>query len=101
MEPKIKFNHDRVEKIVQTILDNRMKGVARCASVPKNPENIDELTLSINDEIRTGVRELSYERYRLVVVLSVGELVGGVADVMFSSRCLWDCLLYTSPSPRD
>ena len=91
MEPKVKFNHQRVEKLVQVILENRMKWATRRISSSKYIEDADELTMSITDEIRASARELSYERYRLVVVVNLGQLPeGSVADVLFASRCLWD-----------
>jgi len=95
MEPKIKFNYDRAEKLVHEILSSRIKLAARRTSVNKNPEGPDELTLSITDEIRASVRDMFYERYRLVVVVSLGELVGGMAEVFFASRCLWEPLFDT------
>jgi len=90
MEPKVKFNHERVERLVQAILDSRMTRPTRRTSMSKYPDDAGELTLSITDEIRASVRDLAYERYRLVVVVSVGDRADGMADVTFVSRCLWD-----------
>lgn len=93
MEPKIKFNHVRVEGLLQAILWGRLKSTAgRGASQPlsKFPENAKELTLSITNEIRSSVRDMQYERYRLVVMVNLGDPAGGTAEVVMASRCLWD-----------
>jgi len=92
MEPKVKFNHEKAEKLMQAILDSRVEWATatRRSSVSKYPEDADELTLSITDEIRASVRDLAYERYRLVVQVSLGEVAGGSADIMLASRCLWN-----------
>jgi len=92
MEPKVKLSSERVERLLYAILTSRLKPpeTQRTSVTFKYKDNMDELTLSITDEIRASIREMSYERYRLVVVVSLFELVAGVADVMFASRCLWD-----------
>ena len=86
LEPKIKFSCSRAQKLIQTILDSRVQR----SLTAKFKEDADQLTLSITDEIRASVRDLWYERYRLVVVVSVGDLAAGFTDVLFASRCLWD-----------
>jgi len=90
MEPKVKFNHEKAEKLMQSILDSRVAWTTQRTSVPKYPEDADELTLSITDEIRASVRDLAFERYRLVVQVSLGEVAEGSADIMLTSRCLWN-----------
>ena len=92
MEPKVKFNHERAERLVHSILDSRLKWASSRldGATGFSSEDVDELTLSITDEIRSSVRDLSFERYRLVVLVNVGETAAGIADVRVASRCLWD-----------
>jgi len=90
MEPRVRFNEQRAERLLQAILESRLTMTTRRTSLSEYPDDADELTLSITDEVRASVRDLMYERYRLVVVVSVGALAGGIADATFASRCLWD-----------
>jgi len=91
----VRFNQERAERLVQAILENRMTIMTQRTSLSTYPEDADELTLSITDEIRASVRDLMYERYRLVVMVSVGAMAEGTADATFASRCLWDASVDT------
>jgi len=93
MEPKVKFSYERVGRLVHAILDSRLRSASEKLSGSTKSffeESADVLTLSITDEIRASVRDMSFERYRLVVVVNLGETAGGIADVRVASRCLWD-----------
>jgi len=54
MEPRVHFKHDRVEKLLDTILESQMRHVEKRRNKPtaKPVDDDDELALSICDEVR-------------------------------------------------
>jgi len=98
------FNRERVGKLLNAILNSRLMwktspGATTTGRRPSREQrrkswsktaNVDELTLSITDEIRASVRDLQFDRYRLVVIVSIGDVSVGGTDVLFASRCLWN-----------
>ena len=81
------FSKDERDKLIADFVDEQLKAI----------ENFDEVLIAMLDAIGKGI--------------SIMELVWGVdtdgsniiEDIQYvhSKKLIWDCLLYTSPSPRD
>lgn len=96
MEPHRRFNHEKVETVVKEIVDARMK------DFKYHPKFCANLSKSLGDEIKERVKRLNFDRYKIVVVVHIGEKSSQSA--VLSSRCAWDQKLddyatYTMETP--
>ncbi|KAJ8306079.1 hypothetical protein KUTeg_016624 [Tegillarca granosa] len=82
MSPDCKFDPIKVEKIIEKVLNGRLGGMRYS---PKFSCNMMKV---VSDEIKDKVKELKFERYKIVCVLVLGEPRDQCAIV--SSRCAWD-----------
>lgn len=97
MAPDSKFDPLKVEKIIEKVLNGRLSGMRYS---PKFSCNMMKV---VGDEIKDKVKELKFERYKIVCILVLGEPRDQCAIV--SSRCAWDQKLdnfatYTFQSPQ-
>ena len=82
MEPQRKFNGDTVEKVIKEVVDDRLKTMKYHAKLCAN------LTKLMSEEIKDRVKRLRFDRYKIIVVIHIGEKKGQYMIV--SSRCAWD-----------
>ncbi|XP_046550242.1 dynein light chain Tctex-type 5-like [Haliotis rubra] len=82
MEPKVKFTVFTVHSMLKEILDERLNGFSY------NPKFCVTMTQVLTDEIKDRMKQMSWDRYKLVVVVMLGERKD--QDVMVTSRCAWD-----------
>ncbi|KAL4237013.1 hypothetical protein ACF0H5_005397 [Mactra antiquata] len=82
MEPKRKFKPEEVEKVIQSIVDQRMQGFKY------HPKFCPNMCKILTDELKDGVKKLRYDRYKIVAVVHIGERKDQSALV--ASRCAWD-----------
>lgn len=80
MEPIKKFPHDATVKIVTETLEKHLKGEQY------QPEFAGQMCLSLSEVIKQRVKELNVERYRIIVVVHIGQKR---AEARVASRCLW------------
>lgn len=97
MEPKNKFDTHAVKDIIDTILQSRLSGMKYSARLtPK-------IGKSLSDEIKDRVKMLNMDRYKIVCVLTIGQM--GNQGLMLSSRCTWnekfDCYATSSFKNQD
>ena len=83
----MKFKHDKVKTIIEAVLNSHLTGVQY------NPESCKELVLNLSEVIKKGVKELNYQRYKMVCMVSIGELKD--QGMLMGSRCCWDPKLDT------
>ncbi|KAJ3057482.1 hypothetical protein HDU99_007250, partial [Rhizoclosmatium hyalinum] len=95
MKPDRKFQSAPVKKIVDEILQNTLK------KAKYDPEKVPVLSAKIGNEILAAVKKLEYERYKIVVDVTIGEFKG--QGIRVASRSLWDTTTdtYTSASFRN
>ncbi|CAG9795688.1 unnamed protein product [Diatraea saccharalis] len=67
LNPRRRFNVEKVEKILQKTIDYEL------AEVEYSEKSVPELTLSLAETIRNSVKEENYDRYRIVVVVTIGQ----------------------------
>lgn len=77
-----RFKTKPVEDIIETILQERLCDLSYSA------ERCRKLLVPIAEEIKSKVKLLGYDRYKLVCVVHIGSINN--QDVRIASRCLWD-----------
>ncbi|XP_021208411.3 tctex1 domain-containing protein 1-A [Bombyx mandarina] len=82
LNPRKRFNVEKVEKMLNTILDSEL------AEVEYSEKLIPELCMNLADSIRISVKEENYDRYRIIVSVSIGQRRQQSVHVFHSF--LWD-----------
>jgi len=82
MEPDKKFSSSEVETVIKQVLFPTLNGMKYS---PKLCCNIMKI---LSDDIKKRVKELGYPRYKIVCILTLGEVKDQCAAV--TSRCTWD-----------
>ena len=82
LQPKVKFNCEEIESVMKDIAD------ARLEKLEYSPRKCAMITKILSEEVKNRVKEMGYERYKLVCVVSMGENDG--QGLRISSRCNWD-----------
>ena len=77
-----KFNKKEVSAIIREIFEKRLE------KAEYDSEKVAQMTKELANEIRDTVTAKKYERYRLVVNLTIGEQKG--QGIKMGCRCLWD-----------
>ncbi|KAI8619960.1 Tctex-1 family-domain-containing protein [Chytriomyces sp. MP71] len=92
LKPDRKFQSEPVRRIAEEVLQNTLK------KAKFDPNKIADLSAKIGNEILAGVKKLEYDRYKIVVDVTIGEFKG--QGIRVASRCLWDTTTdtYTSAS---
>ncbi|KAK2149618.1 hypothetical protein LSH36_444g02052 [Paralvinella palmiformis] len=82
MEPRRRLDIEHIKSTVEVIINRRMKGFHYSADVA------GIVTKIITEEIKDAVKEMNFDRYKLVCMVSLGQRQG--QGVRISSRCVWD-----------
>ena len=82
MEPKIKFSPSKVEEAIAEVVQQRLRGLAY------TPKKCLLLSKVLSEEIKDSIKELGFERYKLVCVVTMGQVKD--QGLRISSRCSWD-----------
>lgn len=82
MKPDKKFQSEKVQRLVDDILHKNLD------KFEYDSNAVVELTKTISNEILDAVKKLEYERYKVVVDVTLGEFKG--QGIRVASRCLWD-----------
>lgn len=90
LEPPRKFRSSEAKAVIERILKEHLEKEQYDAS--RSAYTAKLLSQIIKDE----VKELNYERYKIAVVTSVGQLQD--QGMVTASRCVWDTNLDTSAS---
>ncbi|XP_044738966.1 dynein light chain Tctex-type 5-A [Chrysoperla carnea] len=83
LESKNPFLHEPVENIIRTIISARFNRNSRY-----NASEAPQMVTKLSQKIREKVKELNFERYRLIVLVSICENHGQSGLGMM--KCLWD-----------
>ncbi|XP_018920758.1 dynein light chain Tctex-type 5-A [Cyprinus carpio] len=78
--PERRFSTDRAHEIIKHIVDERLETVeysCSCSGISKE----------LSDCIKTAVKKLLYDRYKLVCYVAIGQLKDSVVNC--SSRAIW------------
>ncbi|KAJ3413594.1 Tctex1 domain-containing protein 3 [Chytridiales sp. JEL 0842] len=95
MKPEKKFQSEAVRKLADEILQRTLQ------KVKYDAEKVPELTMAIANEMLASVKKLEFDRYKIVVDVSIGEFKG--QGIRSASRALWDTSTdsYASTSYRN
>lgn len=82
LEPEVKFQSDKVKKIIESVLESQLK------EETYDPKACKQLVLTLSEIIKSRVKDLNYQSYKLICVVSIGELKD--QGFRMGSRCCWD-----------
>ena len=82
LEPEVKFQPDKVKGIIESVLESQLK------DEKYDPKSCKQLVLTLSEIIKSHIKDLNYQSYKLVCVVTIG----GLKDQGFrmGSRCCWD-----------
>ncbi|XP_065186934.1 dynein light chain Tctex-type 5-B-like [Sycon ciliatum] len=82
MKPDVKFSPAKVEAVAKQALEENLK------DMKYSRETCRQMTFTLTELIRNRVKELNYERYKIVCIVNIGSFQDQAMKVV--SRCLWD-----------
>lgn len=82
LEPEIKFQSDKVKKIIESVLESQLR------EETYDPKSCKQMVLTLSEIIKSRVKDLNYQSYKLVCVVTIGELKD--QGFRMGSRCCWD-----------
>ena len=82
LEPPAKFQTDKVKSIIEEVLESQLSQEAY------DPKSCKQFVLTLSEIIKSRVKDLNYQSYKLVCVVTIGELKD--QGFRMGSRCCWD-----------
>ena len=82
MSPRTLFAKRRVLDVLEQVVSSRMSGFLYTAGAAT------AMVKALSDEIREKVKELNFDRYKIVCLVSIGQTRG--QGLRITSRCTWD-----------
>jgi len=82
MTPPQAFRPEAVKAIITECLHNKLEGRIY------EPINMGLMCKTLSQDIKQRVKELNFERYKIICLVSIGEKKD--QGVRFGSRCVWD-----------
>lgn len=84
MEPDDDHKVDiaRLRRVATSVIETAISGYKYDSNQGK------QFSLALADRIRSQIKQLPFQRYKLVVQVSIGEKKG--QDLRVASRCIWD-----------
>jgi len=83
IEPKVKFSADKIQEIIKDILENELSDQIY------KPDFCVSQSKLIAEKIKQAVKGQDFDRYKLVVIVAIGEKESS-PSVSFTSRCMWN-----------
>ncbi|KAJ1087178.1 hypothetical protein NDU88_000367 [Pleurodeles waltl] len=77
-----KFRSSTVKEIIHAILKTELSNKLYV------PEEVPQMTKSLSENIKNKLKDMGYDRYKLVVQVVIGEQRG--EGVKMAARCFWD-----------
>lgn len=77
-----RFRCKDVKDAIDSVLEDQLKGL------PYDPDKCKSMLPGIADKIKDKVKVLGFERFKLVCIVTIGQLNN--QGVRVASRCLWD-----------
>lgn len=84
LEPDQAFPVGKVREIATDILESHLKGL------PYDKDECTKLSKTLTDTIKHEVKGLGNPRYKIVVVVAIGQVMDSVPSICFTSRCIWN-----------
>lgn len=80
--PGARFQRHKVQEVLQQVLSENM------AKQQYDPVKGAQVAKKLSDDLREKVKVLGYDRYKLVIQVTIGQKTGQAMRIV--SRCLWD-----------
>ena len=84
LEPDQAFAVAKVREISTDILESHLKGL------PYDNEECPKLSKTLADTIKQQVKAIGNPRYKIVVIVAIGQVMDTLPSVCFTSRCIWN-----------
>lgn len=84
LQPERKFHSSAAQRVINEQLETYLK------SETYDPNASAQMTKTLAQIIKDAVKDLKYDRYKIVCVVTIGELLNGDVGIMQASRCVWD-----------
>jgi hypothetical protein len=87
MEPDNDHRVDlvRLRRVATSVIETAI------SSYQYDPKQGKQFSLALADHVRSQIKQLPFQRYKLVVLVSIGQKRG--QDLRIASRCMWDVKL--------
>ena len=82
LEPPTKFQSDKVKQMIESALESHLKDETY------EHKSCKQLVLTLSEIIKNKVKELHYQNYKIVCVVTIGQLKE--QGFRMASRCCWD-----------
>lgn len=82
LEPPVKFQPEKVKAIINSVLESQLNDEVY------DQKSFKQLVLTLSEIIKNRVKDLNYQRYKIVCLVSIGELKN--QGIRMGSRCCWD-----------
>ena len=82
LEPKRKFKAGDAQSIIDQVLVQQLK------DEKYDPNSSKQLAKTLAEMIKNSVKELNYERYKIVCMVTIGQM--DEQGLRSASRCVWD-----------
>ncbi|XP_031765892.2 dynein light chain Tctex-type 5-A-like isoform X2 [Galleria mellonella] len=82
LNPKKRFDAEQIQKILQRVVSYELN------EVEYSEKQIPELCLSLAETLRNAIKEENYNRYRIIVMVSIGQRRQQSVHIFHSF--LWD-----------
>eukprot|EP00794_Sanderia_malayensis_P011191 gene11191-12365_t len=79
---KNKFRPAAIKPVIHEVLNEELSGKQY------NPDETANWSKKISDSIKEKLKDMEYDRYKIVVQVVIGEHRG--EGVKYATRCLWD-----------
>ncbi|XP_049877275.1 dynein light chain Tctex-type 5-B-like [Pectinophora gossypiella] len=67
LNPRKRFDEETVKKILKQVVDHELE------EVEYNDKIVSDLSVSLAENIRNAVKEENYDRYRIIVIVTIGQ----------------------------
>ncbi|XP_045160963.2 dynein light chain Tctex-type 5-like [Mercenaria mercenaria] len=84
LEPDDRFPIYEAKKIASSVLKSNLDGKEY------NKDDCQRLTIAMSDRIKQQVRALGQARFKIVVIVSIGQQQDTHPSMSFTSRCIWN-----------
>lgn len=84
LEPDDRFPVYEAKKIANSVLQNYL------GDKEYNKDDCQRLTRSMSDRIKQQVKALGQHRFKIVVIVSIGQQQDAHPSMSFTSRCIWN-----------
>ncbi|XP_077996803.1 dynein light chain Tctex-type 5-like [Glandiceps talaboti] len=88
MLPDMKFNRKKVETVANSVFEKHHAIKGNPINEPYEPGKAAKLCIAISNEIKAKVKELEFDRYKIVVEVTCIPFQDQA--LRMASRCLWD-----------